>query len=41
MRRDTRPYLSDVIEACEAIEQALIGVDLASYAANRAGALGG
>jgi len=35
MQRDTRAYLSDVIEACEAIEQALTGVGLASYAANR------
>ncbi|MCE5253511.1 MAG: DUF86 domain-containing protein [Actinomycetia bacterium] len=35
MQRDTRAYLSDVIEACEAIEQALAGMDLASYSANR------
>jgi uncharacterized protein with HEPN domain len=34
MQRDSRAYLNDVIEACEAIEQALTGMDLAAYGAN-------
>ena len=35
MQRDTRAYLSDIIEACEAVEQALAGMDLASYGRSR------
>jgi len=35
MQRDARAYLNDVIEACEAIEQALTGIDLAAYGTNR------
>jgi uncharacterized protein with HEPN domain len=35
MQRDSRAYLDDVVEACEAIQQALTGMDLAAYYANR------
>jgi hypothetical protein len=31
MQCDRRAYLNDAIEACEAIEQALTGMDLAAY----------
>ena len=35
MQRDERAYLSDIVEACAAIESALSGLDLPSYRANR------
>jgi uncharacterized protein with HEPN domain len=35
MQRDSRAYLNDIVEACEAIRQALTGMDLAAYSANR------
>jgi len=35
MQRDARAYLSDIIEACTAIEHALEGMDLAAYRTNR------
>jgi uncharacterized protein with HEPN domain len=35
MQRDARAYLNDIVEACQAIEQALIGMDLPGYHANR------
>ncbi|MBU2601355.1 MAG: DUF86 domain-containing protein [Actinobacteria bacterium] len=35
MQRDVRAYLNDIIEACEAIEAALTGLDLAGYRSNR------
>ncbi len=35
MQRDSRAYLNDIVEACEAIRQALTGMDLAAYGANR------
>jgi uncharacterized protein with HEPN domain len=35
MPRDTRAYLADVIEACDAITVAGAGLDLASYERNR------
>ena len=35
MRRSAAAYLADVIEACDAIEVALRGVDLAAYQSNR------
>ncbi len=35
MPRDARAYLSDVIEACDAITNAVRGLDLQSYEGNR------
>ena len=35
MPRDTRAYLSDIVESCDAIASAISGVDLAGYKANR------
>jgi len=35
MPRDARAYLSDIIEACDAIRAALFGVDLDEYRRNR------
>jgi len=35
MQRDSRAYLNDIVEACEAIGQALEGMDLAAYSTNR------
>ena len=35
MQRDERAYLSDVVEACEAIDRALEGQDLDAYRFNR------
>lgn len=35
MQRDERAYLSDILEACSAIEHALSGLDLAAYRADR------
>ena len=35
MQRDERAYLHDIIEACEGIEGALSGLDLAAYRASR------
>ncbi len=35
MSRDARAYLSDVIEACDAITSAVRGLDLRSYEGNR------
>ena len=35
MPRDARAYLSDVIEACDAITNAVSGLDLRSYESNR------
>ena len=35
MPRDARAYLSDVIEACDAITNAVGGLDLQSYEGNR------
>ncbi len=35
MQRDERAYLNDIVEACAAIEDALSGLDLAAYRANR------
>ncbi len=35
MPRDARAYLSDVIEACDAITNAVRGIDLQSYEDNR------
>ena len=35
MQRDERAYLSDILEACDAIETAVSGLDLAAYRANR------
>ena len=35
MPRDVRAYLSDIIDACEAIGTALGGVDLATYQSER------
>ena len=35
MPRDKRAYLSDIIEACDAIAVAIQGLDLASYQRNR------
>ena len=35
MPRDARAYLSDVIEACDAITNAVRGLDLRSYEGNR------
>lgn len=35
MPRDARAYLSDMIEACDAITLAVRGLDLAAYQANR------
>ncbi len=35
MPRDARAYLSDVIEACDAITNAVQGLDLQSYEDNR------
>jgi uncharacterized protein with HEPN domain len=35
MQRDQRAYLNDIVEACEAIERALVGQDLAAYRSNR------
>ena len=35
MPRDARAYLSDVIEACDAITNAVRGLDLRSYESNR------
>ena len=35
MQRDGRAYLNDIVEACEAIESAVSGLDLAAYRATR------
>jgi uncharacterized protein with HEPN domain len=35
MQRDARAYLTDIIEACEAVEQALTSIDLAAYRGTR------
>ena len=35
MQRNNRAFLNDVVEACEAIEQALTGMDLAAYRNSR------
>ena len=35
MQRDSRAHLRDIVEACEAIEQALATMDLAAYSTNR------
>jgi uncharacterized protein with HEPN domain len=35
MPRDERAYLVDIVEACEAIESAVRGLDLAAYLGNR------
>ncbi len=35
MPRDARAYLADIIEACDAIEAALSGIDLEGYRADR------
>lgn len=36
MPRSALAYLADIVEACEAIESVLDGVDLAAYQSNRA-----
>lgn len=35
MPRDARAYLVDILDSCDAISQALSGLDLDAYAANR------
>ena len=35
MPRDIRAYLSDIVDACRAIEAAVSGLDFAGYAASR------
>jgi uncharacterized protein with HEPN domain len=35
MPRDVRAYLSDIVDACRAIEAAVSGLDLAGYAESR------
>ena len=35
MQRDQRAYLADIIEACEAIRNAVVDLDLSSYQSNR------
>ncbi len=35
MQRDVRAYLSDIVEACDAIEDAVAGLDLAGYRSSR------
>jgi uncharacterized protein with HEPN domain len=35
MPRDERAYLSDILEACEAISAAVQGMDLATYQSTR------
>lgn len=35
MPRDARAYLSDVVDSCEAIAAAVLGIDLAAYKGNR------
>lgn len=35
MPRDERAYLADIVESCDAIENAVRGLDLAAYQANR------
>ncbi|MDI6713269.1 MAG: DUF86 domain-containing protein [Anaerosomatales bacterium] len=35
MPRDARAYLADILDSCEAIRQALSGLDLDAYKANR------
>ena len=35
MPRDVRTYLSDIVDACRAIEAAVSGLDLAGYAESR------
>lgn len=35
MPRDVRAYLSDIVDACRAIETAVSGLDLAGYAESR------
>ncbi len=35
MPRDARAYLADIVEACDAIEAALRGIDVGSYRSNR------
>lgn len=35
MQRDARVYLSDIVEACDAIRAALVGIDLDGYRTNR------
>ena len=35
MPRDARAYLSDIIESCDAIEAAVVGLDLEGYAESR------
>ena len=35
MQRDSRAYLTDIIEACVAIDAALAGLDLTTYRSSR------
>ena len=35
MPRDVRAYLADIVESCDAIQAAVVGLDLRSYQANR------
>lgn len=35
MQRDARAYLADILESCDAIEAALVGLDLETYLDNR------
>ncbi len=35
MPRDKRAYLADIVESCDAIENAVRGLDLAAYQTNR------
>jgi uncharacterized protein with HEPN domain len=35
MQRDERAYLNDIVEACSAIQEALSGLDLVTYRADR------
>ena len=35
MPRDVRAYLSDIIDSCDAITAAVLGLDLVGYEGNR------
>ena len=35
MPRDARAYLSDIIDSCDVITEAVLGLDLAGYEGNR------
>ena len=41
MPRDVRAYLSDIIDSCDAITAAVLGLDLVGYEGNRLVNLGG